>query len=128
MEEIVAESFSTVLLQEKVIRTRYETDKSTFQKVIETLKQFISDLKQAIRGKRISNIQLLATARRIKQKYVCDVPTYEIEDALRALNNYLAKAENPNAQDVFNSFCKKRISLKKTLSNDKVFFWLFRTI
>ena len=50
MEEIVAESFSTVFLQEKAIQTLYETDEGTFHKVIETLKKFISDLKQVIKG------------------------------------------------------------------------------
>ena len=50
MEELVAESFSTVFLQEKAIQTLYETDEGTFRKVIEALKSFLSDLKAAIKG------------------------------------------------------------------------------
>ena len=48
MEELVAESFSTVFLQEKAIQTLYETDEGTFRKVFEALKSFLSDLKAAI--------------------------------------------------------------------------------
>ncbi|MBP3685653.1 MAG: hypothetical protein J6J21_01340, partial [Clostridia bacterium] len=73
------------------------------------LKRIVEDLEAQFtvtRGKRISNTRIQSIARAIKSEYTSDISTFEIVDALRALNNYLAASKTTSGTEVFNEFAK----------------------
>ncbi len=88
------------------------------------LKRLVEDLEAQFtvtRGKRISNTRIQSIARAIKSEYTSDISTFEIVDALRALNNYLAASKTTSGTEVFNEFAKLALDMKSSLRIMKYF-------